>query len=390
MNRELVSAMSNQTRRDSPLFSSAQKRGVLVIGPLEARGGVAAVVRGVTANPRLEGEWRIVPINTTCYQDGGLVRKFLQLCVALAKACATLWSDPDIVLVHVHAGGGVSILRKLLFLSMARLMGRKTILHIHSGELAKLCTSPSTRGRAIRRSLRKCDAVVVLADRDRRELAMLDPAIVVRVVRNPVTLPSGDTMGRSVSLASPRLAYMGYLFRDKGVYDLLDALSLVTSVEPGVKCTFYGKGPELSGIRHKARALGLESSVQLAGWVTGDAWEDAFASADILVLPSYSEGMPLVILEAMARGVPTICTAVGAIPEIVENGVTGILVQPGNPSELAGAIWRLCDHELRLELSCNALLAVSAYATEAVAQEWATLYRDTVAGYGGSGVVGTL
>src|SRR5690606_12083170 len=101
----------------------------------------------------------------------------------------------------------------------------------------------------------------------------------------------------------------------------------------------------------RAAVLGLEDRVRFTGWVDQDAVRDALAAADVMVLPSYAEGLPLSVLEGLAHGLAVISTPVGAIAEVVEDGVTGLLVQPGDVAGLALALERVIgDPALRARL----------------------------------------
>ena len=145
-----------------------------------------------------------------------------------------------------------------------------------------------------------------------------------------------------------RLVYLGLFARSKGVFDLIDALTRLRPECLGrTRLVLAGNG-DLKGVRDLAERRGLSRFVEVRDWLGPAERERLLASADAFVLPSYAEGLPMSLLEAMAWGLPVISTTVGSIPEHVRDGVQGLLVQPGDVSELAGAIERIVmDDALR-------------------------------------------
>jgi teichuronic acid biosynthesis glycosyltransferase TuaC len=138
-----------------------------------------------------------------------------------------------------------------------------------------------------------------------------------------------------------RFLYVGRLMRGKGVLDLIEAIALLRSNEligfARADFTLLGDGSDRSAAEQSIAAYHLASSVHVAGAVSHEVVADYMRESDFLVLPSWSEGMPTVIPEAMACGLPVIATTVGGIPEIV-TVETGILVEPHHADQLAEAL----------------------------------------------------
>jgi glycosyltransferase involved in cell wall biosynthesis len=129
------------------------------------------------------------------------------------------------------------------------------------------------------------------------------------------------------------------LRQPKGIDDMLEALVPLVESRPGLRYLIVGDGSHRAALESKTAQLGLEGSVCFAGQRSDVA--DMLAAADVFVLPSLTEALPTVIIEAMAVGLPVVATTVGGIPEIVEPGNTGVLVAPAAPAELADAVGRL-------------------------------------------------
>ena len=137
-----------------------------------------------------------------------------------------------------------------------------------------------------------------------------------------------------------RLLYVGSLWNVKGVDVLLRALAELKARPhaPAVRLEVAGDGPERAALHALASQLGLENSVRFHGNVPRAAVANLYAHADILCIPSLSEALPTVALEAMLMGLPVVGSDTGGIPELVEAGVTGLLATPGDASALAACL----------------------------------------------------
>lgn len=165
-------------------------------------------------------------------------------------------------------------------------------------------------------------------------------------------LRSREAKGDQVS-PDTTLLCIGNLWKQKRVDILLDALSLVVKDHPLCKCTIVGSGPLETELRAQSIRLGLSAVVQFVG--RAEDVRPYLEAADLFVLSSENEGLPLVLGEAMAYGIPCIATDVGGNKEIVSHGQTGLLVKPGSPEQLAEAIEYLLAHpEERCRMGINA------------------------------------
>jgi glycosyltransferase involved in cell wall biosynthesis len=141
----------------------------------------------------------------------------------------------------------------------------------------------------------------------------------------------------------------------KGIFDLLHAAAQLPTRSPPWQLTVAGGG-EIEECATLAHRLGIADRVAFAGWVDQARARVLLAEADLLVLPSYDEGLPLVILEALGMGTPVLCTPVGAIPEVLEDLRTAVFVRPGDPAELSLKLQRLLENaSLRQTLSTNGM-----------------------------------
>jgi glycosyltransferase involved in cell wall biosynthesis len=169
---------------------------------------------------------------------------------------------------------------------------------------------------------------------------------------------------------------IGRLLPLKGIVHLLRAISTVRGEFPDVRLEIVGDGPQRSDLQQQIIELGLKDTVSLLGWLP--EVNSAMANWHIFVQPSLEEGLPVALLEAMAAGLPVIASAVGGIPEIVEDGVTGRLVAPGDPVALAQSLREmLLNVELRQRLGRAARLRIRRhFSSEAMVRQISEVYDE--------------
>ncbi len=347
---------------------------VLMLGPdLQVRGGVAAVENTLIAS--LPPEIHVTQLPTMV--EGSKWRKLATFVAAIVRTIAQLRRRPDIV--HIHFASRASTVRKMLLARMALASGARLIMHHHGGGYREYWAGLSAAARATTlHTLCRAHCLIVLGESWREFFVSVGvPRERIVVVPNPVVLPAvlPERLGRS----HVRLVFLGLLARAKGVFDLIDALSRLRPECLGrTRLVLAGNG-DLRAVRDLAERRGLTRFVEVRDWLGPAERDQLLASADAFVLPSYVEGLPMALLESMAWGLPVISTTVGSIPEHVRDGVHGLLVQPGDVSELAGAIERIVmDDALRARMGEASRRAVEPLNVELYARKIVAIY-DSVA-----------
>ena len=254
-------------------------------------------------------------------------------------------------LVHVHLSSRASFWRKAVVCLLARLARRPYLLHVHGSEFAEFYQGcPPWARRIVRATLAKATLVVALSEAWRATLAEISPGARMDVLMNAVPLAPLQDRWRSED-PQPTLLFLGEIARHKGVCELARAFALVADRFPQLKLVYAGTGAAIEEARRLGPQLGLGGRIECTGWLESERKRAALAGATIFVLPSYVEGMPMALLEAMSWGLPTISTAVGGVPEVITHEVNGLLVAPGDVEALAAAIARLMsDSRLRQRL----------------------------------------
>ena len=170
--------------------------------------------------------------------------------------------------------------------------------------------------------------------------------------------------------------YIGRLAREKGLHEAIDALALVRSLGVAARLVVAGGGPEEAALRERVREHSLKEAVNFTGPVEGEHKALLLSQADVLLLPSYAEGLPYALLEGMAAGAVPVATPVGAIPDVVTDGQHGLFVPLRDADAIAQAIMRLdADRALLARMSAaSRKRIVSGYSIERLAADFSALY----------------
>ena len=251
-----------------------------------------------------------------------------------------------LALLHVNLAHGISALRKLILVYAASLAGAPTVVHVHAANWQFFDSMPRPLRWLVRRGFRRPNCVIVLGESARSFAISALGVEAERVVKltNGVPEPAVAPIPRLADEPF-RLLFLGSQFERKGLPDLLAALARPETLKLNWQLTIAGggrrKGDEAQQFRQRARELGIEERVRFIGWIEQLHVSDLLARSDALILPSYDEGLPLVILEALGHGVPVICTPVGEIPEFLTDRETALFVTPGRCDEIAQALGEL-------------------------------------------------
>jgi glycosyltransferase involved in cell wall biosynthesis len=240
---------------------------------------------------------------------------------------------------------------------LAKLFGKKVILHVHASNGKVMTSNREFLHQYAKWVLRSADMVIALSPRYALELHNYCKDAKIVVISNPCLISKDSKF--SEHTGSSNIFFAGWLDENKGFCDLIKAMPLVKNKIPNAQLLLAGFGCVDRG-KVLARSLNVESSVHFLGWLTGDDMAKTFQRADVFCLPSYNEGVPVALLEAMGYGLPVICTPVGGIPDVIENNINGVFVTPGNVTEIADAIVKiLTDDDFRRELGRAAMQTIN-------------------------------
>jgi glycosyltransferase involved in cell wall biosynthesis len=326
-------------------------------------GGISAALESWD-RAGLFGRWPITYIPT--HRDGSRLQKLSRAAAGFATFVALLARVPCAVL-HVHGASRASFWRKAPFMALALAARWPVVFHLHGGGFAGFYEHEcGPAGRAVVRFLLERAACVVVvsqrwADWMRRTLPRARVACVPNAVALPAVAPARRIAGR--------LAFVGRLGADKGVFELLDAVAALRASHPEIRLELAGDG-DIAAVAARVRALGIGDRVLARGWCDAAARARLLADAAVFVLPSHAEGLPMSLLEAMAAGCPVVASRVGGIPDVVRDGVNGLLVPAGDSRALAAALARLLsEHDLGRRLGRAGRMSVACSHAPAAAVE---------------------
>jgi glycosyltransferase involved in cell wall biosynthesis len=311
------------------------------------RGGVAEVARQVLVSP-LNRDWRMVSVPT--YANGSVVsRLWWAIRGLLTSTFGLVFRKPD--LVHIKVASRGSFARKLSVTALCRMRGVPVLIHIHGGGFDEFVRqAPGSVRAAAGWMIEGAPLTLALSERWADKLRPLFPAARIEAAPNPVETQkyrgiAEERLGSRDSKMQnglPRALFLGDLVDRKGVFDLIESWSLVKQDLPESQLVLAGDGNRVL-LEDACRKAGVSSLVRFPGWVGPAEKRELLAQADVFVLPSYAEGVPIALLEAMAAGLPSVVTPVGGVLDAVTPSVEAIVVEPGDIQALAGAIVSLLN-----------------------------------------------
>jgi len=326
-----------------------ERKKTLVVGPdLRGMGGISRVSR-VLSDSGIFKELNIIYINSATDEEVNQLLFFIRNFLKYLRLIGA-----GVRIVYVHVSSGRSFYRKSCFLLPAIIFRRKVVLHIHPTHFYDFLLSLSgLRKRFALFILRSVGAFVVLTEDMRSRISGMFPGKPVYVLRNPIDPELYEKPG-NFSRQSKRLLYLGWFVRDKGVYDLVDAAEILDSSGIDFELYFHGRRGK-DELAEYVQKKNLDERVHVEGWLQHDEKVKTLYQSGMLILPSYSEGIPNVILEAMVTGTPILSTAEGGLSEVLTDDHNALITEAGNPLKLSSDIMRMIeDDSLRQRLTDNA------------------------------------
>lgn len=311
------------------------------------------------------------PFNhVTTVVDYGAIRKFTTFFKAYFEFWRWMLFHKEIKIVHVHGASDASFWRKRVFINIAKMFGKKVVFHCHGAEFKRFT---SQHRKAVVNTLKKCDKIIALSESWKEWFEETIETNNIIVIKNIISPPNVA----KVAHEKFTLIFLGRLGERKGIYDLLDVL-IDHKEEFLNKLEFlYGGDGDVEQVKEIIEKEGLENIAKYQGWVNGAKKEYMLNVADAYILPSYNEGLPISVLEAMSYSLPIISTRVGGIPEIVHDGVNGFLMQPGDKVSLYKAIASLMENkDVSIGMGVNSKQIVKEHMPQYVENQLKELYES--------------
>ena len=363
---------------------------VLVVGPGPAQiGGVTTFIQILASSPTIAEKYEVIRLDTT--RASG--HQGLESRLSLVNLKYFLYQTAQLItiaikqrpqLIHLPITSRLAFWKEAAFMLIGKALGMKVVAHLHGGMFDLYYRQSSKTAQwLIGWILSQADVVIALSKRWQRFLIEeVRPNLSLEVVHNTVDPAFAQASKQEQGYSKKRnneVLFVGGLGHRKGVFDILQAVPTVRDAHPDVQFVFVG-GEAARGnrdeIERRCKEADLDGAVRFLGPVTGPAKLQLFQRATLFILPSYGENLPYALLEAMAVGLPAVTTPVGAIPEIVEDGHNGFLIQPGDYAALARRIIQLLEDEpLRQRMGlANKRLIRDSYLPDVAMSQFVAIY----------------
>jgi glycosyltransferase involved in cell wall biosynthesis len=290
-------------------------------------------------NLRYSSSWRLT----------GKVGKLWYAIQAYFSVLFLLVFDRRVNILHIHTAADMSFFRKMRFVNLGKCFKKKVILHCHASRFKDFyqeCNN-NIRKKYIIKNFNKVDVLIVLSPSWKVWFESIGvPAEKIVVLNNITDYPNEKIMAREEKM---HLLFLGLIGKRKGVFDILKALAENREFYKE-KIIFKIGG---NCLEEKLNAFITENDlsgfVKFEGWVSGDKKVELLNWADVFILPSFNEGLPIAVLEAMSYGCAIISTPVGGILEALHDYENGIVVHPGNHEEIHNAITYMVNNRDKVE-----------------------------------------
>ncbi len=317
---------------------------VLMVGPDRGvHGGISAVVNEFYA-AGLNEKVKLKYIGTM--KEGSKVRK---LCVAAFAFAHFAFGLLSCDVVHVHFSSDMSFMRKSYFIRMAHFCKKRIILHQHGGDFTNFYKNQlDDKGKAyVKRVLEMGEVMLVLTESWKEFFSQIIDENRLLVFPNGVrtsgfTYPEKEECNDCTHKDRNKILFLGRVCKDKGMDELLEAIGAVHEHYPKAHLYIGGIYEDES---YRKKIEECADFVTFLGWITGKEKDKYLEECGMLVLPSYYEGFPVSVIEAMLHNMAVIACNVGGLPDIIENDVDGLLIPPKNSKKLEQAIERVIEDE---------------------------------------------
>lgn len=343
---------------------------LLFVGPDNNKGGIGAVLNVYS---RYIKGYQLI----TTYPGDASTNKIIYFLKSLLLLLELLIKDKSINIVHIHSASNGSFIRKSIVLLITKTLKRKVILHIHGGSFKEYVASSKIRSRYILAILNMSDLVICLSDEwesyFKNQLGLKS----VKVLSNPIELP--ELANRQKESERLELLFLGAVVPAKGIFDLLEYLSRNKYFIAGrIRLHIGGEG-DSHHLNTLLQKIGIIDGVVQYGWVENEEKLRLMNMADVFILPSHIEALPMSILEAMSYAKPIISTNVGGIPSLVRDGYNGWLYDPSKIHQLDQVFDEIFSNKNKLQAYGNNSRAEAIkYDIRTVAAKLNSIYSDVL------------
>jgi len=360
-----------------------EKKHILVLGgDLSTNTGIASVIKAHNfANNKAGKQYFFYLLRLSNYKDKNKFFKLLTFFRALF-----IWHIKIIFgrvdLIHIHSSGGIGFYRAAIFILLGKLFVQKTIVHIHASNFYEFFLPNNKIIKKVFRIILSINKKIIVLCNDWKQKLLnhydFDEKYIV-VLHNPVVLPEYE-LSTNVRYEKFKIIFIGFFIKSKGILDILEIAKRLK--EDKIKdITIYigGKGELENYIEKYIYDYMLDNELKVLGWINKNDVLKKLMEYDVFFLPSYKEGMPIAILEAMSVGLPILSTRISGIPELVKNGYNGFLLKPGDINGFYNKIlWMKSHPEAIKKYKINGKKLVQNFSSDNIYRELLSIYQEVL------------
>ena len=312
---------------------------VLMLGSeVTVKGGMTSVVLSFLNNKFENAEIKFFPTHYNCNN----MKKIFKYTIRIFPLTNEI-KKSDII--HMHMSERGSFIRKYIAFKISKRFNKKVIVHMHGAEFKEYYENANNLiKKRIVNLLLNSDYVITLGKNWNDYVKKINPQINSFILKNAVEV--NDTKVSYINNEF-NILFLAIIDKRKGIYDLVDAAKIILNNYSGdkkIKFIIAGSGKEENKIKKAVEESGMNNYFEFTGWITGDEKIKLLKKSQLFVLPSYNEGLPISILEAISYGLPVISTNVGSINEAIKNDINGYMLNPGDIIGLVEKIEELVDN----------------------------------------------
>lgn len=343
---------------------------IVHIGP-HGKGGMTSVINNIFKS-NLNNKYKLLMLITQYDHLNPIqtIKTYIKLKKLLAKK--------EVDLVHIHMASNGSYFRKVFFIKLCDRYNVPIIIHVHGAYFKEFYEELNTNEKEkMKVNFRKCSAIIGLT-RDWKDFLtdLINAEEKVYIINNFVEIPTTFSKPNN-EIAN--VSFLGRIGERKGTFDLLNAIELLNkNSNLQFRVNIAGDG-EIEKCKKYIKDKELEN-VKYLGWINEEERNRLLQKTDILILPSYYESFGMVLIEAMSYKIPVIGGNAGSIPNVITNNFDGLLVEPGNVTDIADKLeYLICNPKIRVKMGQNGYKSVcEKYSSKYFSQRLDELYKKLI------------
>jgi len=317
---------------------------ILTIGPdyCNHRGGIGAVI---AIYSKYFHVFNFIPT----FKEGSALYKIYVFFIGLLKSAYPLLRNRNIKIVHIHSASNASFYRKFIcFVISKYLFRKKVVYHVHGGKFHLFFADSKTiTKKIILKFINNVDCLICLSESWKLFFEENFNPNKLEILPNIIDYPIIKDENSDVEKI--RFLFLGLIGDNKGIFDVIEIIkNNIATFENKIELIIGGNG-EVVRLQNIIEEYKIGNIVKFVGWVQNEIKVRCLQDSDIYILPSYNEGLPISILEAMSYRKPIISTNVGGIPEIVKNNENGFLITPGNFEQIEKSMKHFIENPQDIE-----------------------------------------